>query len=204
MDDTLNLTDNKDAILKQIDGLHEKHRLNKLRELVEECHQKYHIGVYINYGDETLPESYICELWTYKYAIPAELTFGEPYDTEFSTWCPYCWHYEARHQDFLLLSGLFRYADQLPSFLIYSLHVGYILVPDHHKERGSFIWDKLSTLFGNRTLYNRVQLQRAIQHTPLSKLDIVYLTVLCESAWMFSKELSLYSFVNMMGDLSHQ
>ena len=36
MDDTLDFSDNKDAILAQIDRFHQEHRLKKLRELADE------------------------------------------------------------------------------------------------------------------------------------------------------------------------
>ena len=77
MDDTLDFSDNKDAVLSQIDELHREHRLKKLREVVDKHNQDRPQGWRIRYDERTSAESLICTLWLNFLPVPPELTFGD-------------------------------------------------------------------------------------------------------------------------------
>ena len=201
MDDTLDLVENKEVVLAKIDALHEQHRLLKLRKLVDEFNLPRSDVMCINYNEETSPEELICCLWGRNQAIPSGLTFGEPYDSCFLQW--YSFNYEIgtiRQKDFILLGNLFRYADQLPSFIVYALQANTVNMSQfsYLQSMNKQISQELPTLFQGKDVSNVKQLQHILRRSSLSKLDLIYLTVLCESYWLFGRALSLKDFVTIM------
>lgn len=178
MDDTLNLTGDKDAVLKQIDSLHEQHRLQKLRELVEPYR---HMGCLLTKKDAENMEAdeLICALLQDGDKIPPELSFGEPYDSAFRAFI-------TRQQkswdcvtDILYL--LLQYSEQLPMYLVYVLEDCDAWNDHNHiKKINEEIWDKILTLSHGGPLTATCELQSALKNTTLSRLERVYIAVTLE------------------------
>lgn len=177
-DDTLNLSGDKDAVIKQIDALHEQHRLQKLRELVEPYR---HMGCLLTKKDaENMEvEELICALWQDGDNIPPELTFGEPYDSTFRAFITRqhtSWDYVS---DILYL--LFQYANQLPMYLVYILEDCNAWNDHNHIKRiNEEIWNKIPSLSHGGPLTATCELQSALKNTTLSRLERVYIAVTLE------------------------
>lgn len=173
MNDNLVLTDNKEVVLAQIDALHEKHRLQKLREIVDT--HNGNLVEPIEYTDETPAYELILQLWDRHLTIPEELTFGDPYDTCFLTWSRYQInepHLVTDNHVMRHLIGLFRYAHMIPMYIVYRVQFG------DHLYYLSNIWTKVSSLSQGEPYINTRTFQSGIMHRKIPVIDLVYLMVL--------------------------
>ena len=196
MDDTLNFSGDKDAILSQIDALNAQHRLQKLRELLDQSD-------YLRDTDsagrtESLnkmsAEDIILLLWDRNKEIPPELTFGEPYDTAFKTFVTRHSYTRYHVPGFLYL--LLRYADRLPLFMVYALQCNYAWIDNSHIEKiEEEIYDKIQLLSRGTRLTSVDKLQSALKNTTLSRIEIVYIAVMLDEIGCFHQELSLRDFI---------
>ncbi len=199
MDNTLNLSGDKDAVLKQIDALHEQHRLQKLRELLDRSE-------YLRYANHngrtkiiyTMPvEDIILSLLPYNKNIPPELTFGEPYDSAFGAFVDNYKHLLSLIPVFLHL--LWRHAEQLPMFIIYALQCNRAWIDDSQINKiEEEIYDKIQLLSRGTQLTSIDELQSALKNTTLSQLDIVYIAVILDQIECYHQGLSLMDFVSVM------
>lgn len=200
MDDTLDFVENKEVVLAQIDRLHEEHRLRKLRELVDEYNQQHPSDVF-KYDDTTPVEELICivlrlGIMLPNVTIPSGLTFGEPYDS----------HFVSSHlnggPNLYVIPKLFKYADQLPMFLIYMLER--LRGHDwHHHVLKREIWKMMPALSKGEKYRNIEQLQRAIRQSSLSKTDIVFLSLLFFTIQRtLMLQMSYFDFIRMMERIS--
>ncbi len=195
-DDTLNLSGDKDTILKQIDALHEQHRLQKLRELLDQSD-------YLRYADHDAKTKAICMLSVediillllpYNKNIPPELTFGEPYDSTFGAFVDK-YQYSSYHvPEFLYL--LLRYAGELPTFLVYAIQVNQSSIKLELMDQiVTKIWDKIPTLPRGTYLTFPWELQYALKEATLSRLDTVYIAVMLDQIGAFHPQCDLRIFV---------
>lgn len=181
MNDDLLLTQNKEAVLAQIDALHEQHRLIKLRELVDSHNNN--LVERIEYTDETPVYELILQLWDRHLTIPEMLTFGEPYDSCFFSWHGYhsaIAHYVTDVHRMRDLIGLFRYAHMIPMFIVYRIHFGNWT---HHL---STIWPKVSSLSQGESIIDTRAFQRRIMHQKIPVIDLVYLMVLLDRQYSYT------------------
>lgn len=185
MDDTLNLTDNKDTVLAQIDALHEQHRLQKLRELINENY------ISVNLEEDSV-DAMIDLLWSNWVTIPPELTYGEPYDSAFLSFIR---KYRSSPPN-VPIYYLLRYADQLPMFLIYCLEGCHQNLQAGQIELiRSEIWSKLPILSNSGRLISSWELQTTLKNKSLSRLDLVYIAVMLDELYVLPKYLNLRLFV---------
>ena len=195
MDNTLNLSGDKDAVLKQIDALHEQHRLRKLRELICTNHVWNMDKVLTKESAENMDvDALIFALLQSSIDIPPELTFGEPYDSAFHTFMTRQLQSRYHVPDFLYL--LLKYAKELPMFLVYSIQINQeSIYRDHIGEIEEKIWDKIHTLSQGTRLTFTWELQFALKNTTLSRLDIIYIAVMLDQIGAFHSLCDLRIFV---------
>lgn len=188
MDDTLDPLENKEKVLAHIDALHEEHRKQILHGIIDEHKQPYAFS----FDETTSVEELIClvlqlSMRDPSIMLPGGLMFGEPYDSYFIS----------SYHNLYVIRKLFRYADQLPMFLIYKLErlrgpFGY------HKVLKEEIWEKMPMLSRGEPYRDIEQLQRAIRQSPLSKTEVIYLTLLMT----VHLPVSCYEFIEIMERIS--
>ena len=112
----------KNAVLDQIDGLHEEHRLKILRDLatkyndslsgIAHCEKRIDLDKYGNNASDL-----IFSLWARKVKIPQGMAFGDPYDDIFEEYsnAP---EKESNKIEDLWPCILLRHASLLPFFLM--------------------------------------------------------------------------------------
>lgn len=176
IDPSISVTDN----IAKIDALHEQHRLEKLRELIE-IYNHYHPDQPIQYNSSD-PVELIMKLWARKDDIPPELTFGEPYDSCFRK--SLSQSIDPDHSVKIMLL-LFEHSELLSTFLVFCYQQlsfkAFLLNPSQD------IWERLSAINQGQgwsfdqellpLLTCMKALTARIKHTKLSQLDLVYIAL---------------------------
>ena len=190
MDDNLDLSENKEAVLAQIDALHEKHRLQKLREIVDGYNSRAQNPII--YTEETPVHDLIIDLWDRNEEIPQELTFGDPYDSCFQHWEAFN-HMSGRKRDIVQLKSLFQYVDSIPTWLVYSLMMEEF-TDVHYIDRE--LWQRIPMLSQGEKLPSIRVFQQRLLRQKLPTLDLVFLAILLDNIGK-SRHFSVENFINI-------
>lgn len=196
MDDFVNPTSSVADNIAKIDLLHEQHRHQKLRELVDQ-YNRNPLHKHIPYDDTSRVYDLIIGLWNVKVDIPPELTFGEPYDSCFKRYMAYGDNLPGNTHD-TIMRILFRYASDLTPYLLYNIQNIRCRCMDRISDFGYSIWLQLPNINQGQEYKGITQFMNRVKYAKLSQLDLIYICIRFESDMALYRSGSIGDFVTVV------